>query len=87
MCGVACENEDCSAGAGGLGAVGVMERQLAFEDVPGFVVKVVNVERGGAAAAPFVDRERVAGGRERHSTIIAVLTVAEHVLSMHGIGH
>jgi hypothetical protein len=28
------------------------------------------VERGGAAAAPFMDGERVARGRERHSLII-----------------
>ena len=74
--GVAGGNEDCSAGASGLGAVGVTEGQFAFKNVPGFVVRVVDVERGGAAAAPFVDRERVAGGRERHSIIIPVLTGA-----------
>ena len=55
-------NEDCSAGAGGFGAAGVMKGQLAFKDMPGFVVGVVNVERGGATSAPFVDRERVADG-------------------------
>ena len=68
--GVAGGNENRSAGADGLGAVGVTEGQLAFNDVPGFVVGLVDVERGGAAAAPFVDGERVAGGRERHSIII-----------------
>jgi hypothetical protein len=65
-------NEDGSAGAGSFGAVGVAEGQLAFEDVPGFVVGVVDVERVGAAAAPFVDGERVADCGERHSIIIRV---------------
>ena len=80
---VAGGNEDCSAGTGGLGAVGVMEGQLAFKDVPGFVVGVVDVERGGAAAAPFVDGERVAAGGERHLIIIAVLTGARRAGYIH----
>ena len=41
-------NEDGGAGADGFGAVGVAEGQLAFEDVPGFVIGAVDVERGGA---------------------------------------
>lgn len=65
-------NEDGGTGTGGFGAVRVAEGQLAFEDVPGFVVGVVDVERGVAAAAPFVDGERVAAGGEGHRIIIAI---------------
>ena len=84
--GIAGGNEDCSAGAGRLGAVGVTEGQLAFKNVPGFVVGVVDVERGGAAAAPFVDGERVARGRERHSIIILVSTLREPFVDVEGKG-
>ena len=48
-------NEDGGARAGDFGAVRVTKGQLALKDVPGFVVAVVDVERGGAAAVPFVD--------------------------------
>lgn len=50
-------DEDGSARAGDFGAAGVAEGEFAFEHVPGFVVGVVNVEGGRAAAAPLVNGE------------------------------
>ena len=43
--------------AGGFDAIGIPERQLAFQDVPGFIVRIVNMQLRGAVAAPFVYRK------------------------------
>jgi hypothetical protein len=51
----ACCNEYSRAGADGFRSIGVAERDFTLEDVPCFVVGVVDVERSRATAAPFVD--------------------------------
>ena len=60
----ACGDEDGLAGSCGLGAIGIAEGEFSLEDVPGFVVGVVEVQRRRAAAAPFVDLEALARGGE-----------------------
>jgi hypothetical protein len=49
------------AGAGGLDPVGVAEYQFALQDVPCFVVGIVDVERRRSTAAPLVDLKRCSG--------------------------
>src|SRR5262245_59720683 len=47
-----------------LSAAGITKSQLAFQNVPCFVVGMVDVKRGRAAAAPLMDRERSSSCRE-----------------------
>ena len=51
-------HENRRSGSGGLGAAGVAKSEFAREDVPGFVIGVMDVKRGGTTAAPLVNTER-----------------------------
>lgn len=53
--GNACGHENCRPGANSLGSVCITKSQLAFQDVPRFVVGMVDVKDRGAAAAPLMD--------------------------------
>jgi hypothetical protein len=56
-----------------FGSVAIPKNQLAVENMPRFVVGMVDVESGGTATAPLVDRKRVANGGEGswfHSTML-----------------
>ena len=59
-------NENRRPRTGSFRAVGIPERQFAFEDMPGLIVRMVNVESGGAASAPLMYFERRSRSRERH---------------------
>ena len=48
------------ARARSLGSIGIAECELAVQYVPGFVIGAVEVEVGGAAAAPLMDAEGIA---------------------------
>jgi len=52
------------SGPGYLGAVGITEGQFTGENVPCFVVGMMDVKGGGAATSPLVYFETPAGGRE-----------------------
>jgi len=47
-------NENSRSRTGSLAAVGIAEREFAFEDMPRFVIGVMNVKSGGTAAAPLM---------------------------------
>ena len=51
----------CS-GAGGFRSVRISKSEFAIQDVPRFVVGMVDVKRGGAAAAPLMYPKRCARG-------------------------
>src|SRR5713226_8406897 len=51
----------CS-GTGGFGSVRISKSQFAIQDVPRFVVGIVDVKRGRAAAAPLMYPKRCARG-------------------------
>jgi hypothetical protein len=53
--GYAGRDEYCHSRADGLGSIRISERQLSLQDVPGFVVGMVDVKRGWSAAAPLID--------------------------------
>jgi hypothetical protein len=48
-------DEYCHSRADGLGSIGISERQFAIQDVPGFVVGMVDVKRSWPAAAPLIN--------------------------------
>src|SRR5579864_6025967 len=47
--------EYCPSGTDGLLAVTIAEDELTLQNMPRFVVGVVDMEHGGAAAAPFMN--------------------------------
>jgi hypothetical protein len=52
------------SGPDSFGSVGIPKSQFAAQDVPRFVVGMVDVKRGRAAAAPLMDPKRRAGSGE-----------------------
>jgi hypothetical protein len=47
-------HEDRHSGAGGFGSVGIPKRQFAIQDVPGFIIGMMDMKCGRAAAAPLM---------------------------------
>ena len=63
--GRACWDKYRCSGPSGFGLVCVAEGELAFEDVPCLVIRMMDVERGRTTAAPLVDFKRSACRGER----------------------
>ena len=53
--GDACGHEYCRPGANSFGSVRITKSQLAFQDVPRFVIGMVDVKDRRATAAPLMD--------------------------------
>ena len=61
-------------GAGDFRSIAVAERQFAFQDVPGLIIGMVDVEGWRSAPSPFMNTERITGrGKRRclHPQILA----------------
>jgi hypothetical protein len=48
-------HEYCRPGANSFGSIGVTKSQLAFEDVPRFVIRMMDVKDRRATAPPLMD--------------------------------
>ena len=58
--GDACRNEYCRSGTRSLRPIGIAKNQFAFQDMPRFVVAMMNVQCGRTTAAPLMYLERPA---------------------------
>lgn len=62
---LSCRHEYRRSGADLFRSVGVAKRELAFQYVPSFVIRVMEMQGCRATAPPLMNGERIPRGRER----------------------